>query len=303
MYSFLVNIELIVPLVFNVIRDRQLRLLFDDPDVRQKCKAWLTKIKMPISQLPLLPFPMPELPASRFNGSVAIHQNNSAIQSSPLDIALSALSINTPRTKSYGQPKQTTPTGKSQVQKQSIAAQAGVTQDKQPEKIIVLNQVGNPGNNTARISTGNSSEPGIRQKAMEYLHGHKEDLTVKDMKAAIKECPDLKDALMAGMEGGEPSKEHSTDVAPTATTSADSIQRSGDQSNVTQLNPSRVTAPTPASPSTNSTVAFTRAPGGSENTTVGSDQTVSEAKAATSRHIWVPPHLRGVPPHLRGHRF
>lgn len=233
------------------------------------------------------------------NNTVAIQQNSSATQSTQLDTATPATRIEPPslsreRTIGQGQLEQTASTGANQDQKQPSPSQVGIIQDKQSEKTIVQNQVASSVDNTVRTSngttngttSGNSNEPDIREKVMAYLHGNKEDLTIRDMEAAFKNFPDLKGALLARMMGGEPHKEPGTDAAPTAATSAGSTHRDGGQPGLAQSNPLGITSPTPVNPSANST-------GGSENAIGRSGQAVRERRILPERELWVPPHLRG----------
>ncbi|KAK7739831.1 hypothetical protein SLS62_011181 [Diatrype stigma] len=284
--------------LFDVIKDRQLRLLFENPDIRQKCRLWLTAINMPVLSVP------------RFNTPRLAYEDSSALP----NIVMSALSISRPTT-SHGMSDnhrhaENKTTGSTQVQKGPFTASHGVSNnhghvenkiavstkaeeksspvkgsvalDKRPGNVIVQGKAGislsgmtatsmgtSKGTSdgisddtTDRASNDTLTKLGIRQKAMAYVTGNIAIVSPEDAKLALEMCPDLKDALLNRMLTGE------------------------------TIDPPPSTTQTPVRQSVTSAFPSTQERGDSRTTTGDPEQTTDEGQAVIPK-LWVRPDMRG----------
>lgn len=268
------RLELIIPLVLEVIQDRQLRLLFDDADIRQKCKLWLQATNMPVLSVP------------RFKNPGVTDEDSSAVPNT----TTSALSIGD-STASHGMSNnhglvENKPAGSTQAQEKISPAKGGVALDERPGNAVVQNKVGSSLNGKTTTSNGASNgtsngasngasngtsngacndtsiKLGIRQKAMAYVTGSIADVSPEDLKLALEICPDLGNALLNRMLKGE------------------------------TIDPPPSTTHTPVRQNTTSALPFTQGGGDSQTTTRDTDQKKNDGQTATqSKVVW--PHMRG----------
>ncbi len=163
--------------VLDEVQDLQLKLLFESPELRVACKAWLKSIKMPI------------VPESRLNASET-NENNQVTKNTKLKSAIRTVGTGS---SDLGDliafPKETqeqTRVPPAQVESTPDTTSGEKSSDKNP--------------------TETSDELDIRQKSTAYLKGDIKYYTLDDLSVALRKCPDLIAALIDRMQKDGASK-------------------------------------------------------------------------------------------------
>lgn len=199
--------------MLQAVQVRQLNLLFEDQDFKDKCKAWLAVISVPMRDHPAFGDPIKETHGSSQNGQLhvttplmevtnsksttpRVHENQSETQPSrlaepPGDVApsksMARLDGSLPENANTHGPKTTRPIpdsdGRHTLNPKTQSFVPGDSRQAEP-------------NVPARDAAVTQVGPSVRERCIAFMHGEHDAFSVKDLQAAFNECPDLTQAVI-----------------------------------------------------------------------------------------------------------
>lgn len=194
--------------MLQAVQARQLKLLFEDHDFNDKCKAWLAVITMPMRDHPAFGDPIKETQDSSQNGQLhvttplmevtntkstatRVHENQSVMQ--PSRLAESRGSTAPP--KSMARPDAPLPenanTHDSQTTRTIPESDGRHPLNPKTQSFVPSNSGQAEPNVPAQDNAATQAGSSVRERCLALMRGEHGAFSVQDLQAAFHECPDL----------------------------------------------------------------------------------------------------------------